>query len=423
MVTSTSPAAPVDLAALNRSLDGAGEIREAGPDDMVDGVPASAVARPSSVAALSALLREATGQGLVTVARGAGTAMSWGNPPERADLLLETTALDRLVEHEAGDLVVVAQAGLAMRDLQERVGRAGQELVADLPPERLAAGSTVGGALATGPSGPRRLQRLALRDLVLGATVVLADGTVTASGGKVVKNVAGYDLAKLMTGSLGTLGVIVQAAFRLHPARPERATVTRAGPTEEVARLARQVVASQLAPAAVELDRAAGSDQATLAVLLEGTHDAVRSRSAEAAALVGGEVGEAPPSWWARMPGGDVTAKATATLTGVSDLLRTARAAEQEHGAAVAVRGSAVGVLHLGITAPDPAAVAAVVGRLRAAAPSAREGTVTVLVAPPELRAGLDAWGPVAGLDLMRSIKNQLDPGRNLAPGRFVGGI
>ncbi|GAA4288393.1 FAD-binding oxidoreductase [Georgenia daeguensis] len=448
-----------DLAALARSLEGAGQVTEAGPGDVVDGVPAAVVARPTSIASVSALVREATGQGLVTVARGGGTALDWGTPPERVDVLLDLTGLDRLVEHEAGDLVVVAEAGLALHDLQERVGRAGQELVADVPRERYEAGSTVGGALATAASGPRRLQRLALRDLVLGATVVLADGTVATSGGKVVKNVAGYDVAKLMTGSFGTLGVVVRAAFRLHPVRPDRAYVVRTGPLAEVADLARAVVASQLAPAAVELDRPAGSDEATLAVLLEGTGDAVGARAAEAAALVDGVLAE-EPTWWGRLPEGDVCAKATATLVGVKELLRAARAAEQAYGAAVALRGSAVGVLHAGIspaggtapgadsgnasgvdsgtasgvdsgtasgadsgTASGAAVVARVVTALRAAAPSPREGTVVVLRAPAGLRDGLDVWGPVGGLDLMRSIKERLDPGRNLAPGRFVGGI
>ena len=412
----------LDLAALARSLDGAGEVREAGDDDVVDGVPASVVARPTSVEGVSAVLREATGQGLVTVARGAGTALGWGSPPERVDLILDVGGLDRLVEHEAGDLVVVAEAGLPLKALQETVGRAGQELVADVPRERYEAGSTIGGALATAATGPRRLQRLALRDLVLGATVVLADGTVATSGGKVVKNVAGYDLAKIMTGSYGTLGVIVRAAFRLHPVRPARGFVVRTGPLEVVADLAREVVGSQLAPAAVELDRAAGSDEATLAVLLDGTADAVAARAAQTAALVSGEVADAP-SWWAHLPGGDVLAKTTATLTGVKALLIAARVSEQRRGGAVALRGSAVGVLHAGITAPDAASVAGVVADLRATAPSPREGTVVVLRASRELRDGLDVWGPVGGLDLMRGIKEQLDPGRNLAPGRFVGGI
>ncbi|WP_225998148.1 FAD-binding oxidoreductase [Myceligenerans pegani] len=471
-----------------RTADAAGELREAGPGDVVDGVAARAVARPTTVDGVAAVLREATAQGLATVARGAGTALDWAAPPERADLILDTGGLDRLVEHGAGDLVVVAEAGLPVAALLETVGGAGQELVVDLPPARLGGGSTVGGALAVGASGPRRLQRGALRDLVLGATVVLADGTVAASGGKVVKNVAGYDLAKLMTGSYGTLGVIVRAAFRLHPVRPTRRWVVASGPPADVAARARAVVVSQLAPGAVEIDRPAGSGEATVAVLLEGQETAVVRRAAEAAALTGGDVRTDPPGWWGVLPddgaseavvrGADrtgrtagrgdvgppaargVLAKATATLTGVGALLTAARAAEDAQGIGVAVRGTAAGVLHVAIgdqtverrdstlpgelaasaapegrggafaglesmgnRAGEAAAVAGVVRELRAVAPSPRDGTVTVLRAPRDVRDAVDVWGPVGGLDLMRAIKRRLDPGRNLAPGRFVGGI
>ncbi|MFI2489148.1 FAD-binding oxidoreductase [Promicromonospora kroppenstedtii] len=399
-----------------------GAVREAGPEDAVDGVPATVVARPASAGGVAAVLREATAQGLVTVARGAGTTLDWGAPPERVDLVLDTTGLDRLVEHGAGDLVVVAEAGLPVAELLEKVGGAAQELVVDLPPARLAGGSTVGGLLSTGASGPRRLQRGGVRDLVLGATVVLADGTVASSGGKVVKNVAGYDLAKLLTGAHGTLGIVVRAAFRLHPARPDRAFVIGSGPAADVAARARDVVASQLAPAAVEIDRPAGSDVAEVAVLLEGTGAAVGQRASAAAELLGGRVRAEPPEWWAALPDGATLAKATATLTGVAGLLAAAREAEERYGAGVALRGTAAGVLYALVTG-SPEVTALAVGHLRAAAPSPREGTVTVLRATPEVRAALDVWGPVGGLDLMRAIKRQLDPGRNLAPGRFVGGI
>lgn len=426
-----------DLQRLEDALkqDG-GQVEEAGPADVVDGVPAVAVARPTSVDGVAAVLREATAQGLVTVARGAATALDWGAPPERVDLILETTGLDRLVEHGAGDLVVVAEAGLQVAELSETVRAAAQELVVDLPPGRLAGGSTVGGALSTGASGPRRLQRGGIRDLVLGATVVLADGTIASSGGKVVKNVAGYDLAKLLTGAYGTLGVVVRAAFRLHPARPDRAYVVATGPLADVAARAREVVASQLAPAAVEIDRAAGSDVAEVAVLVEGTGRAVGQRAAAVADVLGGRVQAEAPGWWAALPGvstgstsggsatggGGTYAKATATLVGVARLLVAARDAEQRYGVGVALRGSAAGVLHAVVTG-TPEATAAAVGHLRGAATDPRDGTVTVLRASREVRAELDVWGPVGGLDLMRAIKQQLDPGRNLAPGRFVGGI
>lgn len=417
-----------DLQRLEDALkQNGGQVEEAGPADVVDGVPSVAVARPTSADGVAAVLREATAQGLVTVARGAATALDWGAPPERVDLILDTTGLDRLVEHGAGDLVVVAEAGLPVAELSETVRAAAQELVVDLPPERLAGGSTVGGALSTGASGPRRLQRGGIRDLVLGATVVLADGTIASSGGKVVKNVAGYDLAKLLTGAYGTLGIVVRAAFRLHPARPDQAYVVATGPLTDVAARAREVVASQLAPAAVEIDRPAGSDVAEVAVLIEGTGSAVGQRAAAVAELLGGRVQVEAPGWWAALPGvaagsTGTYAKATATLVGVAGLLAAARDAEQRYGVGVALRGSAAGVLHAVVTG-TPEGTASAVGHLRGAATDPRDGTVTVLRASREVRAELDVWGPVGGLDLMRAIKQQLDPGRNLAPGRFVGGI
>lgn len=416
----------MDLSRLAKALDGAGEVREATDTDAVDGVPASAVVRPTSVEAVSAVLREASAGGLVTVPRGGGTALDWGAPPERVDLLLDTTGLDAVVEHEAGDLVVVVQAGLPLSRLADTVREAGQELVAEVPRERVEAGSTVGGALATAPSGPRRLQRGGLRDLVLGATVVRADGVVAASGGKVVKNVAGYDLAKLATGAYGTLGVVVRAAFRLHPVPAERGFVALTGGLPDVAAAARVAVSSQLAPAAVEIDKPGGSDEATCVVLLEGVPPAVVARQAEAWTLLGD--GAAPaeePAWWGRLPAtdGEVLLKVTATLPGVAAVLEAARAAEHAHGVPVAVRGSAVGVLYAAVPASDPSAVAAVVADLRKVSPAPGDGSVTVLRAPRAVRQAVDAWGPVPGLNLMRRVKRQLDPGRLLSPGRFVGGI
>jgi glycolate oxidase FAD binding subunit len=413
------------LSALGRALDGAGSVREAGPGDSVDGVPAMGVVRPTTIEAVAAVMAEASRARLAVVPRGAGTALDWGAPPERVDVVLDTTGLDRLVEHESGDLVVVAQAGLPLIRLASLLAPAGQELVADETRERFEAGSTVGGALATAATGPRRLQRGALRDLVLGATVVRADGVLATSGGKVVKNVAGYDLAKLMTGSYGTLAVIVQAAFRLHPVPAARGFVLATAGLRDAGTLARRLVASQLAPAAVEVDRPAGADEATVSVLLEGAPAAVGVRQADAVTMLGGHSAE-EPAWWGRLPAatGDVLLKVTATLPGVARVLDAARAAEQAHGVPIAVRGSAAGVLHAGLPGDaDPPAVAAVVAALRGASPSPGEGTVVVLRAPRAVREAVDAWGEVPGLHLMRRVKEQFDPERRLSPGRFVGGI
>src|SRR5262249_37176602 len=173
-------------------------------------------------------------QALAVVPRGSGSRLDWGAAPWRCDLVVDTMRLDQMVEHSAGDLVARFQAGAGMRRVGEALAAAGAQPAPDsgpagdsparpappgqAPPRAGPAGAgTIGGTLATGAAGPRRLRYGTPRDLVIGITVVRADGTVASSGGKVVKNVAGYDLGKLFAGSYGTLGLIVEAVFRLHP--------------------------------------------------------------------------------------------------------------------------------------------------------------------------------------------------------------
>ena len=167
----------------------------------------------------AATLREAAESGRRVRVRGGGTKLGWGTPAA-ADAELDVREHDRILEHNAGDLTAVVQAGVPLARLQEELRAAGQTLALDPPPRE---GATLGGVLATGDSGPLR-HRHAPRDLVLGMTVALSDGTVARSGGKVIKNVAGYDLAKLFTGSFGTLGAILEVAVRLHPLPAATAT-------------------------------------------------------------------------------------------------------------------------------------------------------------------------------------------------------
>ena len=259
-------------------------------------------------------------------------------------------------------------------------------------------------------------------------TNVRPDGVLARAGGKVVKNVAGYDLGKLVTGSYGTLGLITECAFRLHPV-PEAGAVLRRpvdGPAG-LRTLVSAVLGAQVVPAALELDAPAGGGL-ELAMLLTGVPEGVRRRVATACALLGGEVAasDAEPDWWSAYPwgAGDVGLKLTAALSRVPDLVAAALAARDRHGVPVAVRGSVgTGVLYAGMPgATDPAAVAAGVADLRLVAREAG-GHAVVLTAPAAVRDGLDLWGPVPGLALMRSVKSQFDPGRRFAPGRFVGGL
>jgi glycolate oxidase FAD binding subunit len=392
-----------------------GRARAAEPADAIAGVAPGQVVSPASTAETAEVLREASARGLTVVARGTGTKQSWGAPPAEVDLVVDTTNLSRVVEHAAGDLIVHAEAGITLAALQETVAPAGQRLALDpLCP------GTLGGLIATAGSGPLRYSHGAVRDLLIGITLVRADGVVAKAGGKVVKNVAGYDLGKLLAGSWGSLGVITEATFRLHPlpATSRWVAVPVDGATDADA-LVQAVVHSQTVPSAVELDRPA-DDPATLAILVEGTEAGVAARVAALRDLLGGtpEVRDTPPGWWGRPPVGDTLLKLTHEIAGLPRLLDALDTATARHGGRAAVRGSAgVGILHATLPG-DAEAVGAVVAELRTAS-AAWGGDVVVLDGPSEV----DPWGPVRGLDLMRRVKDQFDPEHRLAPGRFVGGI
>ena len=399
-----------------------GHAREATEQDQIGGTPARVVAAPGSSEQASALLAAAARHGLRVGARGRGTAMHWGAPPRSLDLLVDTHRLDQIVEHVAGDLVCIAQAGTTLDAVNERVRAHGQQLALDQPYP----GASIGGTLSTARSGHRRLQYGAPRDLVLGVTLVRADGVIARAGGKVVKNVAGYDLAKLVTGAYGTLGLLTQATFRLHPLPAARRWLTLTCPDPaSAAAHALALAGSQLAPTAVEVQREAGSSSTRVSVLLEGTARGVDERTVLALRQLGEQAGEAadgdqPGALPAARDG--VLIKLAVPLTRVGALLAAAIDAEDHHGVPVRVAGSAgVGVLYAGCPGVgDPDALAATVRDLRAACAG---GSAVVLHAPAAVRERVDAWGPVPGLDLMRRVKDQFDPEHRLAPGRFVGGI
>jgi len=406
--------------------DACGEVADAGPADAVDGVPAALVARPGSTEETAAVLSAAAALGLTVVPRGRGTKLTWGRPPESADVVLDISRMSRVVDHAAGDLIVETQAGTLLADVQQTVGSAGQRLALDEP----VPGGSVGGMLATNASGPGRVGVGTARDLLIGVTVVRADGVIAKAGGRVVKNVAGYDLGKLVIGSFGTLVVITQAVFRLHPEPSARRFLTVPfGTAEDAARLVQTVVHAQVVPAAVEVEwRADGVG--TVGVLLEGTPAGVESRTATTRDLLGAgteATEQAPPGWgappWTEQAG-STGLKLTCALSGLGPVLTAARRAATDTGVALTVRGSGgAGVLYASLAADAPVeAVATVVSRTRAVC-TEHGGSLVVVDGPPSVKAGVDSWGPVPAIDLMRRVKAQFDPERRLAPGRFVGGI
>jgi glycolate oxidase FAD binding subunit len=417
----------IDVDAARSALGSAcGDVTDAGPADAVDGVSPALVARPGSTAEVAEVLRAAAAHGLAVVPRGRGTKMTWGRPPERADLVVDLSRMDAVVDHAAGDLIVEAQAGAPLAAVQETVAGAGQRFALDDP----LGNSSVGGALATNLSGPGRVATGTARDLLIGCTVVRSDGVVAKAGGRVVKNVAGYDLGKLFIGSFGTLAVLTQAVFRLHPLPAARRVVTAPfDRPEEAQRLVQQVLHAQVVPGAIEVDRPADG-AGTVAVLLDGIEEGVAGRTASTLRLLGSDAREQTelPAGWGAFPwsadGKQTALKATFALSGLARVLDTARSAADAAGVRLDLRGSGgAGVLYGALPADaDAASVGAVVDRLRTEC-TGLGGALVVLDGPPEVKAAVDTWGPVPALDLMQRVKEQFDPERRLAPGRFVGGI
>jgi glycolate oxidase FAD binding subunit len=381
--------------------------------DAVGGVVPREVVRPGTVEEVAEVLRAAAADGRTVVPVGGRSKLTWAAPPESCDLLVDLTGLDRVVEHVAGDLTVVAEAGVRLADLQAQVGEAGQLLGLD-PPED---GATLGGIVSANASGPRRLRYGTTRDLLIGITVVLADGTVAHAGGKVVKNVAGYDLGKLFTGAHGTLGVVASTTWRLHPVPPGRRVVTLELPDAAAAGpLSIALARSTLTPSAVELVGSAGG-AARLIVLFESIAESVADQARAAVALLGGgEESEDLPGDLGRRPGGadDVLLRLAYAPASLSAVLAALPA-----GTAVTAH-AATGVSYAAVPAAEAAEV---LPRLRAAI-APHDGTAVVLRAPDAVRDRLDHWGPVGdSLDLMRRVKERFDPERRMSPGRFVGGV
>ena len=413
----------LDTAARQALSSACAQVDDPQEQDAVAGVVPGLVARPSDTDQVAEVMRASAAHGLTVVPRGRGTKLSWGTAPTSADVLLDLSALDRVLDHAAGDLIVATQAGALLADVQRTVGDGGQRLALD----ETVPGSTIGGVLGANTSGPRRTATGTARDLLIGITMVRADGVVAKAGGRVVKNVAGYDIGKLLIGSGGTLAVITDATFRLHPLPADHRWVSV--PVDSPARaleVAQSVVHSQVVPAAVEVDWAGGSG--SVSALVEGRADGVAGRAAAVRALLGPDATESThePADGAAYPW-DVTAtgdrrstalKLTCVLSGLTAVL----AAADDTG--VTVRGSAgSGVLYAALGPDTPLDdVRTALDRLRRVCGD-HGGTAVVVDAPAAVKAAVDVWGPIPALDLMRRVKDQFDPDRRLSPGRFVGGI
>ena len=419
------PTTPLDLEHDIRAILAPDSIRSATEADAVAGMQARLVLEPKDQQQLAAVLRLANEANLTVVPRGGGTKLSWGNPPSRADIILSTARLDKVVEHVWADLTVSVEAGCTFQDLQSTLAQHGQRLAFDpLWPEA----ATIGGALSTNDSGSLRLRFGPLRDLIIGVTVALPDGTLASSGGKVVKNVAGYDLPKLVTGAFGTLGVITRAVFRVHPLpRNTRTLSVSFADPEKMQRFLLAVQDSQLAHSALQA-RIAQDVEPVMDILFEGTEAGIDAQEAQLRAIArAASVLQSPSTVWAASQDlwisrdSTALAKFTTLPTAIARTMETVRhtAASREARWKSAMQATGIGLLRL---EAQPENLHACLSELRQEFESA--GGSLVIHHRPASMPPLDVWGQTGdALPLMRAIKNQLDPRGALNPGRFVGGI
>jgi len=409
------------------SIVGADHLRAASAADAVDGVAAQMVVEPGSADELALVLRCANDAGLSVVPRGGGTKLGWGNPPQGADLVLSTARLDQVLEHAWADMTATVEAGCTVARFQKTLGEHGQRLALDaLWPER----ATIGGILATNDSGSLRVRFGALRDLIIGITLALPDGTLAKSGGKVVKNVAGYDLPKLATGSLGTLGVITQAIFRLYPLpREVRSVSFTASSPETLSKLVLAVQDSKLAFTGLQLCAQSGGPP-ELAVRFEGTTGGIEAQLRQMLQLAADarQVDSPQDPWSAREALWSGSEPALICKCGVlpsqlSTLCGVVGRVAEPLGLAWRVVAQALGLALVRLSGSQEQALPAAAAKLRSELEQLG-GSLAALHCPPAVKKDIEVWGSTGDAQaLMRRVKEQLDPNGTLNPGRFVGGI
>jgi len=422
----------------------------------VDGVLPGLVVRPGTQDEVRRVLAACAAANAAAIPWGGGTAMGLGNPPRRADAVVALDRLDRIVEFDDANLCVAVEAGVRLAALQTALAQKRQILPLDPPAD---AKVTVGGLVAANLSGPSRLLYGTARDWVLGMRVVLPNGESVRCGGKVIKNVSGYDMNKLFIGSLGTLGIVTEVTFKLLPLPATRAGVVGLFPelahaTGVVAKALESVLLPEaldlLDPEAVSLlaprlglEVPAGSYG--LAVALAGSRETVERQTRDFSALFRDAGGRATPlpdgrtvlAWDAIRnvfgllpvpPAVRVLCKIAVPIGRTGDLLASACTLGRRHGLRAAVTAHAgsgiVWACYLvGPKAPPDEVVADALQVLRQEAESA-EGSLVLHDAPASLKARVDAWGkPGDGVGVMKRLKAEFDPMGVCNPGRFLGGL
>ncbi|MBM3217737.1 MAG: FAD-binding oxidoreductase [Candidatus Rokubacteria bacterium] len=418
---------------------------------VVEGRTPEAAVFPGTVDEVRAVVTLAAESEIPVIAWGGGTAAAAGVAAARAGLVLGLTRLDRVVEHEPGDLTATVEAGRTVAALQATLRERGQWLSLDPPDETRA---TIGGVFAANASGPRRQLYGTARDLLIGLTVVTAEGAVVRGGGKVVKNVAGYDLPKLFVGSYGTLGIIVECTVKLRP-RPddERLVAVSFDRMKDAGATVRALMASDLIPNAIELLDGASlraltasappapgaGASAALLVGFDGVPDQVAWQVSELGRLVaatgGRDVREVPAETWPRLARAAAAAFPACAVMRLSVLPTQVADAMEQGGELARGRGMAsawsahagVGVVTASLALADGrqdlGVVAAVLREWRGIARGC-SGFAVLDTAPLAVKEAVGVWDDAGAAGrIMRRIKEELDPKNVLNPGRFVDSI
>ena len=417
----------------------------------IDGNTPEVVTRPSSPQEISEAMSVASEHGLSVSALGGRTRTSLGNVPESLDLAIDTTGLDQVLAHNAADLTATVEAGITVSRLQEILAEHGQFLAIDPP---LPGRATIGGTLAVGWSGPMTWQNWSPRDIVIGMRTVMADGTVTKTGGQVVKNVSGYDMARMHIGALGTLGIIAEVSFKLTPLPARQATVLGVFDSDEnCLGAALAVYGSSLVPLAIstlhgqkrrEGDGGRGEGQPSLMVRVGGRARSVRRQTDDVTSIlkrhsaISNTVidGDDAAMMWRRIADlgwADKTApiagiRASLLPTDIPGVLHSMQKLDDSSDlrwrATTQTSQGVIDIHWLNVEAESSTEhVSAAISKTIKAVQGVG-GTTVVTHAPTLIKETLDVWGePTSATDTMRNLKRQYDPDRLLNPGRFMGGI
>ena len=417
----------------------------------VDGMVPDVVTRPSSPQEISEAMSIATEHGLSVSPLGGRTRTGLGNVPDSLHLAIDTTGLDQVLAHNAADLTATVEAGITASRLQKVLAEHGQFLAIDPPlPDR----ATIGGTLAVGWSGPATWQNWSPRDIVIGMRTVMADGTVTKTGGQVVKNVSGYDMARMHIGALGTLGIIAEVSFKLTPLPARQATVLGVFDSDEnCLGAALAVYGSSLVPLAIstlhgqkrrEGDGGRGEGQPSLMVRVGGRARSVRRQTDDVAsiykrfgalqsAMIDGD--DAAMMWrriadlgWVDKTAPIAGIRASLLPTDIPGVLHSMQKLDDSSDlrwrATTQTSQGVIDIHWLNVEAESSTEhVSAAISRTIKAVQGVG-GTTVVTHAPTLIKEALDVWGePTSATDTMRNLKRQYDPDRLLNPGRFMGGI